>query len=72
MCSALIMINILIFALPMSTTQVVISGLASITLIYLPASDQNVSWFGWEIAMWIIMPILGLALANLTHTLVKK
>jgi phosphate/sulfate permease len=36
MCSALMMINILIFALPMSTTQVVISGLAAITLIYLP------------------------------------
>jgi phosphate/sulfate permease len=56
----------------MSTTQVVISGLASITLIYLPASDQNVGWFGWEIFMWIIMPILGLAMAHLTHTFVKK
>lgn len=42
MCSALIMINILIFALPMSTTQVVISGLAAITLIYLPSEDQDV------------------------------
>jgi phosphate/sulfate permease len=34
MCSSLIMICILIFTLPMSTTQVVISGLTGISLIY--------------------------------------
>lgn len=72
MCSALIMINILIFALPMSTTQVVISGLASITLIYLPASKQNTKWFGWELLMWIAMPVVGLAMSYIAHKIVKK
>lgn len=72
MCSALIMINILIFALPMSTTQVVISGLAAITLIYLPSDDQDVKWFGFEILMWVAMPIVGLGLAYVMHNLVHK
>jgi phosphate/sulfate permease len=72
MCSALIMINILIFALPMSTTQVVISGLAAITLIYLPNESQDIQWFFLEVIMWIIMPVVGLALAYGMHNLVRK
>jgi phosphate/sulfate permease len=72
MCSALIMINILIFALPMSTTQVVISGLAAISLIYLPNANEDLSWFGWEVLMWILMPIVGLALSFLCRLLVHK
>lgn len=72
MCSALIMINILIFALPMSTTQVVISGLAAITLIYLPQEEQDTKWFGLEILFWVCMPMLGLALAYMGHFLVRK
>ena len=35
MCSALILVNVLIFALPMSTTQVVISGLTGVSIIFL-------------------------------------
>lgn len=72
MCSALIMINILIFALPMSTTQVVISGLASITLIYLPNTSKDMSWFGFELLMWVSLPVVGLFLTNLSYNLVKK
>ena len=34
MCSALILVNVLIFALPMSTTQVVISGLTGVSVIF--------------------------------------
>ena len=45
MCSALIMINILIFSLPMSSTQVVISGLTGVVLIYFNAEESNRLWF---------------------------
>ena len=37
MCSAFIMLNVLIFALPMSSTQIVISGLTGASLIYFTA-----------------------------------
>lgn len=64
------MINILIFALPMSTTQVVISGLAAITLIYLPNESTDVNWFGYEILMWVFLPVVGLFLTNVSYNLV--
>jgi len=56
----------------MSTTQVVISGLAAITLIYLPSEDQNASWFAVEVLMWVAMPVLGLLMSYFSHILVRK
>ena len=72
MCSALILVNVLIFALPMSTTQVVISGLASISLIFFPSLDIKYSWFLYESLMWIFVPIGGLALSYVIHFLLHK
>jgi phosphate/sulfate permease len=63
MCSALIMLTVLIFALPLSSTQLVISGLTGISLIYFTSSETEVSWFFEEILMWILMPIFAMALS---------
>lgn len=62
LCSAFIMLNILIFALPLSSTQIVISGLAGISLMYFTGDETNVEWFLDETILWATMPLLGLAL----------
>ena len=72
MCSALILVNVLIFTLPMSTTQVVISGLTGISLIFFPGLDVNYSWFLYESLMWILVPLGGLALSYVMHFLLHK
>lgn len=61
MCSAFIMLGILIFALPMSSTQIVISGLTGISLIYF--SEANTTWFFEEILMWACGPIIAMTLS---------
>jgi len=61
------MINILIFALPMSSTQVVISGLTGIALIYFTKSESNRIWFLKELLMWIFMPIVGMIMTYYAH-----
>lgn len=72
MCSALILVNVLIFALPMSTTQVVISGLTGVSLIYFSAYGAHVAWFIEELCMWVLMPILGMTLSWISHSLIQK
>ena len=72
MCSALILVNVLIFALPMSTTQVVISGLTGVSIIFFSAIDAELEWFIKDLALWIIAPILGMLLAWLCKRLVEK
>jgi phosphate/sulfate permease len=73
MCSALIMICILIFSLPMSTTQVVISGLTGLSIIYLTGEEtKNHYWFLEEALMWIFLPIVALIMAHAGHSLVKR
>jgi len=66
------MINILIFALPMSSTQVVISGLTGIALIYFTKQETNRIWFLWELLIWIIMPILGMIMTYFAHKWVNS
>ena len=73
MCSCLLMVNVLIFALPMSSTQIVISGLTGVSIIFLAdAVNDSYSWFLFEIMMWLLMPILALGLAWVLHTLIQK
>lgn len=72
MCSALILVNVLIFALPMSTTQVVISGLTGVSIIFFSAIDAKLTWFIEELILWIIAPILGMGLAALIKYLMEK
>mmetsp|Transcript_45185 Transcript_45185/g.59932 ORF Transcript_45185/g.59932 Transcript_45185/m.59932 type:complete len:109 (+) Transcript_45185:396-722(+) len=72
MCSALILVNVLIFALPMSTTQVVISGLTGVSIIFFKAFGAKVDWFIIELCLWIICPILGMCLAYLAKILLEK
>jgi len=72
MCSAFIMLNVLIFALPMSSTQIVISGLTGISLIYFTSSETETSWFFEEILMWVSMPVLAMALSYGVYKAIKK
>ena len=72
MCSALILVNVLIFALPMSTTQVVISGLIGVSLIYFSAVSDHISWFILEIVLWTFFPIIGMAMSYVTNRAFKK
>ena len=72
MCSALILVNVLIFALPMSTTQVVISGLTGVSIIFFSAFGAELQWFVEELCLWIIAPVLGMALAALAKHLMEK
>ena len=72
LCSALILVCVLIFSLPMSTTQVVISGLTGVALIFFPNITGDPSWFMQEIAMWCVVPIGGILLAHGFHTIIQK
>ena len=72
MCSAFIMLNVLIFALPMSSTQIVISGLTGISLIYFTSSETETSWFFEEILMWVSMPVLAMLLSFAVYKAIKK
>ena len=72
MCSALILVNVLIFALPMSTTQVVISGLTGVSIIYFAAINAELEWFLLELTLWVVAPILGMLLAILAKKLFEK
>lgn len=72
MCSALILVNVLIFAIPLSTTQVVISGLAGVSIIFFSSVGAQLWWFFVEVSLWIIAPILGMLLALLIRHLMQK
>ena len=72
MCSALILVNVLIFALPMSTTQVVISGLTGVSIIFFSAIDAELTWFLYELCLWITAPIAGMLLAVLAKHQMEK
>ena len=72
MCSALILVNVLIFALPMSTTQVVISGLTGVSIIFFSAIDAELTWYIEELVLWIIAPVLGMVLAYLFKYMMEK
>jgi len=65
MCSALILVNVLIFAIPLSTTQVVISGLTGVSIIFFSSVGAHLKWFFIELLLWIVAPILGMLLALL-------
>jgi len=74
LCSMLFLINVLIFALPISSTHVVISGLTGSSLIYYTAESTagNRLWFAEEMGMWAITPFLAILLSLLCHSCVKK
>ena len=66
------MLNILMFALPLSSTQIVISGLAGVSLMYFTGDETNVIWFRNEAIIWCLMPLLGLSLSYGMSKLIKK
>jgi phosphate/sulfate permease len=69
----LFLINVLIFALPISSTHVVISGLTGSSIIYYTEKTENDHriWFAEEMGMWMITPALAIGLTLLSHHFVK-
>jgi len=67
----MIMICILIFKWPISTTQVVISGLFGISLIYFDSAKEGLNWFFTEAILWMTIPFVGLIVSYACHELIK-
>lgn len=72
LCSMLFLINVLIFALPISSTHVVISGLTGVSLIFYSEEIDNYWWFLEEFGMWLISPLLAVGLVLCCYSLVRK
>jgi phosphate/sulfate permease len=68
----LFLVFVLIFALPMSSTHVVMSGLTGVSLIYYTVHETNYIWFAEEFAMWVITPFISTGFTWLMYILVKK
>ena len=65
MSSALIMMNVTIFALPMSSTHIMFSGLSGATLVaFWSVGDQivKIEWLIIELIIWIFSPIIAVGL----------
>jgi phosphate/sulfate permease len=65
MSSALIMMNVTIFALPMSSTQIMFSGLAGVTIAAFWSIEEEivkVEWLIIELIIWIFSPIIAVGL----------
>lgn len=61
------MINVVIFALPMSSTIITFSGLTGVTLVAFGINPENynlvtVHWIVFESLVWALSPIAGLVL----------
>ena len=68
----LFLVFVLIFALPLSSTHVVISGLTGVSLIYYTDSEANHRWFAIEVLLWILTPFLSTGLTWICYKLVQK
>ena len=67
MSSALIMMNVTIFALPLSSTIIMFSGLAGVTLVafrdYENLSKLVISeWLIIEASIWILSPVIAMSM----------
>jgi len=71
MCSAMILVNVVIFKLPMSSTQVVISGLTGVSLIYLTNELTTSIWFLIEIMIWVLIPLICICMVYFAQNLVR-
>ena len=75
MCSALMMVNVTIFALPMSSTQIVFSGLTGIAIVFLSESNGNslvdVKWVSLELMFWVLTPIFAMLISWGMWTLIE-
>lgn len=74
MIAAFLMMVITIFGLPMSSTQIVFSGLAAISLKYFTGINEEIINWGWlsgEFIIWIISPPFGILIAVLLKKLIQ-
>lgn len=77
MSSALIMMNVTIFALPMSSTHIMFSGLAGVTLMAFRDSNQlfklvKTQWLIIEMLIWILTPIISMGLTYAMYLVLQK
>jgi phosphate/sulfate permease len=74
MIAAFLMMVVTIFGLPMSSTQIVFSGLSAVSLKYFTGQDEviiNWQWLTAEFLIWIISPPMGILIAVLLKKLIQ-
>ena len=60
------LVNVTIFALPMSSTQIVFSGLTGIALIFLKGGQGEVvdaKWLSLELMFWLLTPVAAVLIS---------
>ena len=67
MSSALIMMNVTIFALPLSSTHIMFSGLAGVTVVAFRNYDHlselvKTQWLVIEMLIWIFSPVISMGM----------
>lgn len=77
MSSALIMMNVTIFALPMSSTHIMFSGLAGVTLYafrgYVRLNELvNTRWLVVETLIWVLSPVISMAITYLMYEVLSR
>jgi phosphate/sulfate permease len=77
MSSALIMMNVTIFALPLSSTHIMFSGLAGVTLIaFRDYSNLNelvkTPWLVIEGLIWILSPLVAMGITYAMYIALHK
>jgi phosphate/sulfate permease len=66
------MVFVLIFALPLSSTHVVISSLTGVSLIYYTSSETHITWFVIEITLWLVTPFIATGLTWACYRMIQK
>ena len=66
------MLNITIFALPLSSTHIIFSGLTIVSIIFLPFIIGDKTWLIVEMVLWAVSPIASVVLVLVIHSLIQK
>ncbi len=75
MIAAFLMMVVTIFGLPMSSTQIVFSGLTAVSLKYFTGGPEVIikwQWLTAEFLIWIITPPLGIGIAVLLKKVIQE
>lgn len=70
MATCLIMINVVIFALPMSSTYITFSGLTGVTLFVFGLNPDGLelvttNWLITESLIWVFAPVISMGMTYL-------
>jgi phosphate/sulfate permease len=56
------MLNVTIFALPLSATHIVFSGLTAVSIFFLNFIMEDIKWLLLEFISWILSPIICISI----------